>query len=110
MEKEVSFKEEYEKMINSHSKEYFKFYNQAYSQTHKDLLKQKDTFGFETIYFIAFKNSPDSFTKSEISNLALDVLDNDLNNGLINLLDASHGIYQSAFVNNKENEESEPIR
>ena len=107
MTNNISFKEEYEKMINSHSKDYFKLYDVSYSKTHKELLKQKGSFGFETIYFIAFKNCPDSFTKSEISNLALDVLDNDLNNGLINLLDASHGIYQSAFVNNKKNEESE---
>ena len=107
MEKEVSFKEEYEKMINSHSKDYFKLYDVSYSKTHKELLKQKNSFGFETIYFIAFKNSPDSFTKSEISTLALDVLVNDLNNGLIELLDASMGIYKSIFANYKENDESE---
>ena len=98
------FDEQMEKIINEHSRNYFNAYNKAYQSTHLELLQQGKKFGVEIVYFIALKNCPDSFTKKEITNLAQAVLDENLNSGLIKIIDADKGIYESAFVNNNQNE------
>lgn len=67
---------------------------------HYDLLKKTGTFTMEQVMFTAFQNSPDHFTKKEITELALKVLDANLNNGMIKMV--TDGEYKSTFAKDEE--------
>ena len=48
----------------------------------------------------AFQSSPDHFTKKEITELALKVLDANLNNGMIKMV--ADGQYKSTYAKDEE--------
>lgn len=65
-----------------------------------NLLQKTGIFTMQQVMFTAFQSSPDHFTKKEITELALQVLDANLNNGMIKMV--ADGQYKSTLVKDEE--------
>lgn len=82
-------------------------YDSIYSKIYYDLLLADKQFGMETVMTTAFWACPEDFTKKQIREIALQVLDDALNNGVIKMV--GEGVYESFLM--KENQaQSEAIK
>ena len=74
-------------------------YNELYHKVNNDLLKINGNFSMKTVLFTTYLNSLDDFTKKQIKKLALQVLDDSLNNGMISMV--RDGVYVSSLSKSK---------
>ena len=74
-------------------------YNELYRKIYRDLLQIDGGFSMKSVMVTAFLNSPEDFTKKQIKELALQVLDDSLNNGMI--LMVRDGVYVSILSESK---------
>lgn len=74
-------------------------YDELYHKVNNDLLKINGNFSMKTVLIITYLNSPDDFTKKQIKKLALQVLDDSLNNGMISMV--RDGVYVSSLSKSK---------
>ena len=70
-------------------------YYQAYTKIYRKILKNEGDFNMESVMVTAFLNCPESYTKKQIKELALQVLDDSLNKGMILMI--GEGIYVSVL-------------
>ena len=70
-------------------------YNETYAKIYRELLQVEGDFNMKSVMVTAFLNSPEHFTKKQIKELALQVLDDSLNNGMI--LMVGEGVYVSVL-------------
>ena len=70
-------------------------YDDYYARMQWELLQINGEFSMEKVFIIAFRNSPDHFTKKEIKEHALKILDAVLNEGMVRM--KADGIYESVF-------------
>lgn len=70
-------------------------YDDYYARMQWELLQLNGEFSMEKVFVIAFRNSPDHFTKKDIKEHALKVLDAVLNDGMVRMKE--DGIYESVF-------------
>ena len=82
-------------------------YNDLYSKIYRDLLQVDGDFSMKTVMLSAFLNSPEDYTKKQIKELALQVLDDSLNNGMIRM--AEDGVYESIFSKSKSDKEEDTL-
>lgn len=75
-------------------------YNETYAKIYRELLQTNGDFNMKSVMVTAFLNSPEHFTKKQIKELALKVLDDSLNNGMILMI--GKGIYVSALSKEAE--------
>ena len=74
-------------------------YNELYHKVYNDLLQINGNFSIKTVLITTYLNSPDDFTKKQIKKLALQVLDDSLNNGMISMV--RDGVYVSSLSKSK---------
>lgn len=74
-------------------------YNELYHKVYNDLLQINGNFSMKTVLITTYLNSPDDLTKKQIKKLALQVLDDSLNNGMISMV--RDGVYVSSLSKSK---------
>ena len=67
-------------------------YNKLSQELHHVLLSEEDEFNLDRAFSIALKICPENWTKQQVKNLTIDVLNNALDDGLISVYD---GVYIS---------------
>ena len=70
-------------------------YNETYKKIYRELLQNEGAFNMKSVMVTAFLNSPEDLTKKQIKELALQVLDDSLNKGMILMI--GEGIYVSVL-------------
>ncbi len=82
-------------------------YNTFDAQIYREVLQIDGEFNIQTVMVKTFLHSPDTLTKGEIKQLACDILTETLDNGLVKIVDADKGIYESIFsIENQKQEEN----
>lgn len=76
-------------------------YNDAYTKIYRELLQTEGVFSMRSVMVTAFLNSPEDFTKKQIKELGLQVLDDSLNNSMI--LMVRDGVYVSILSKEAQN-------
>ena len=72
-----------------------------YDKTYRDLLSTNGEFNIDNVLLIAYKNSPDHYTKVDIKRLAIKVLDEALENGMVKIINPEEWTYESIFSEKK---------
>ena len=70
-------------------------YNATYSKIYRALLQTSGEFDMKSVMITAYLSSPEHFTKAQIKEIALQVLDDSLHNGMVRMI--SDGVYESIF-------------
>ena len=71
-------------------------YNGTYSKIYRALLQTSGEFDMKSVMITAYLSSPEHFTKAQIKEIALQVLDDSLHNGMVRMI--SDGVYESIFA------------